>query len=310
MRKKFFITFSWLAAVSIAMSMMPSIKAESIESRTRWVGYAFKGTDSFYDKDVVAYKTGSIASLAVEVKNTHGVRINISVVGVSFDWPKPAAGWYNSTQASKTNPVVLETDETRYFTVNFTTPEITTASTLLHDYTIYVEFFEFTGDSLQRWSKTRAALFGSDKQFFVVYSADQAEARQTADAIDGIVDMLGTPVEWSSAKAGLLWKRAMNETSIAGYYYDLGNFANAKSHYSTASALITQAFDAEQSRGVRLEDAEIKTAEAQAKHFDALANLYNGFSNMWTLIGVALVLFAIGYIIRGFGALRKTAVPT
>jgi hypothetical protein len=30
---------------------------------------------------------------------------------------------------------------------------------------------------------------------------------------------------------------------------------------------------------------------------------------MWTLIGVAAVLFAIGYIVRGLGTLRKPQAP-
>jgi len=313
MRKQFVAMMALLLTASLALSVAVSVQAESIEKDwTTWVNYAFKGTDEFYHKDVVAYKAGSNATLAVAVKNHLALWINVTVVGVSFDWQKPAAGWYNSTQASKSKPVRMKSGETRYFIVNFTVPEITTAYAVVHDYTVYAEGVDELGNPLTGgdWIKTRAALFGADKQYFVVYSADQAEAQQKAEAIDGIKRALGTPVTWSSAKAGLLWKKAMNETSIADYYYDLGNFANAKSHYSAALSLITQAFDAEQTRGVRLEDAEIKSAEAEAKYFDALANLYNGFSNMWTLFGVALVLFAIGYIIRGFATLRKPAVPT
>jgi len=312
--RKLLVTITALLMISsIAVSMMASVKAGSIDSRTNWVGYAFKGTDGFYDKDVVAYKASSLATLAVEVRNTHGVRINVSAVGVSFDWPKPAAGWYNSTEADKTKPIVLEDNEIRYVIVNFTTPDVTTASMVLHDYTVYVEFVEFAGGSLQRWETTRSELFGLDKQYFVVYTADQAQAKQMAESIDGIKKSLGWPttsITWTSTKAGLLWKRAMNETTVAEYYYNLGGFTDSKSHYSAALSLIIQAFDAEQSRGVRLEDAELKSAEAEAKYFDALANFYNGISNMWTLFGVALVLFAIGYIIRGFAVLRKTAAPT
>jgi len=302
-----------LLTTSIALSVAIQVQASSIdENWTTWVNYAFKGTDSFYSKDVVAYKVGSTATLAVAVINDFAPPswINVTVVGVSFDWQKPAAGWYNSTQASSSSPVRLEIGETRYFIVNFTVPDLTTAYMVVHDYKVYAEGVNKDGTSFQ-WTKTRAELFGAGHQYFVVYSADQAQARKSAQTIEVLVTSLGGPsVTWSSAKAGLLWKKAMNQTSIAAFYYGQGDFTNAEKYYSAALVLIDLTFEAEETRGVRLEDANIKLAEGQAKFYDAQANFYNGFSNMWTLFGVALVLFAIGYIIRGFAILRKPAVPT
>jgi len=313
MRKQFVAMIALLLTTSIALSIVVQVQAQSIEEHwTTWVNYNFKGTDSFYGKDVVAYKVGSTATLAVAVKNHLAIWINVTVVGISFDWQKPAAGWYNSTQASKSSPIKLQKGETRYFIVNFTVPDLTTTYTVVHDYTVYVEGVDELSNPLVAadWTKTRTALFGADHQYFVAYSADQAQARKSAQTISVLVTSLGTPVTWSSAKAGLLWKKAMNETSIGEFYYSQGDFSNAEIHYSAALTLIDLAFEAEETRGVRLEDAQIKQVEAQAKRDDALANFYNGFSNMWTLFGVALVLFAIGYIIRGFAILRKPAVST
>jgi len=307
MRKQFYSIIALFSTGVIALSLTISVRAAIEEDWTTWVNYTFKGTDEFYDKDIVAYRVGSNATLAVAVKNHLDKWINVTVVGISFDWQKPAVGWYNSTQASTSTPVRLRSGETRYFIINFTVPEMTTAYSVVHDYTVYVEGVDELGNSLTgaAWAKTREDLFGANKQYFVVYSADQAQAMQSAQTIDGITTALGIPVEWSSAKAGLLWKKAMNETSVAEFHYSQGDFENANTHYSLALTLIDLAFDAEETRGVKLEDAEIKAAEAEAKYFDALANFYNGFSNMGTLLGVALVLFAIGYIIRGFATLRK-----
>jgi len=312
MRKQFVAMIALLLTTPIVLSVAVSVQAAVEKDWTIWVNYAFNGTDDFFDKNVVAYKTGSNATLAVAVKNHLTLEINVTVVGVSFDWQKPAAGWYNSTQASKSQPVKMESGETQYFIVNFTVPDITTAYSVVHDYTVYVEGVDKLGNPLTGadWTKTRTALFGADKQYFVVYSAEQAQAQQSAQTINGIQTSLGTPVEWSSAKAGLLWKKAMNETSMADFYYGQGDFDKANKHYSAGIVLIDLAFEAEETKGVRLEDAEIKSAEAEAKYFDAMANFYNGSSNMWTLFGVALVLFAIGYIIRGFATLRKPAAPT
>lgn len=312
MKKQLVAMIALLLTTSIALSVAVQVQAESIEKDwTTWVNYAFKGTDAFYGKDVIAYKAGSVATLAVAVRNHLDRSINVTTVGISFDWQKPASGWYNSTQASKTNPVRLEIGETRYFIVNFTVPDLTTAYAVVHDYSVYVEGVDELGNPLvvSDWTTTRTALFG-DNQYFVVYSADQAQARKSAQTINVLVTSLGSSVTWSSAKAGLLWKKAMNETSIATFYYGQGDFSNAQTHYSAALVLIDLAFEAEETRGVRLEDAQIKAVEAQAKRDDAIANFYNGFSNMWTLFGVALVLFAIGYIIRGFAMLRKPAAPT
>jgi len=309
MKKTVLVAIALVIGLALTLAAVNSAEAGSIESRTSWVDYAFKGRDDFYDKDVVAYKEGSKAVLAVEVKNHLGSYINVTVVGVSFDWQKPAGGWYNSTQASKTSPLRLEDGETRFMVINFTVPGLSTTYPLVHDYTVYVEFVKSDGTS-DKWTKTRAALFDADKQYFVVFSLEQAQASQRAQAIEGIKDSLGIPVAWSSAKAGLLWKKAMNETSLADYYYNLGDFASANTHYMMALSLIDLAFDAEETRGVRLEDAQIKKAEAEATYFDSLGSFFSGLSSMWTLFGVALVLFAIGYIIKGLAALRKAAAPS
>lgn len=294
---------SLLLTALISSVIIVSVRGESIEATTSWTNYAFKGTDSFYDKDVVAYEAGSTAILAVSVKNDFGARINVSTVGISFDWQKPESGWYNSIQASKENPVALEHDETLYFTVNFTVPSIDVAQTVPHDYTVYVEHVNATGHLVERWEKTRTDLFES-KQYFVVYSIDQAESKQ----MDQIIGGIQAPT-WNTTKAKLLWQRALNESSTADYYYALGDFSQAVVHYGQALSLIDEAFTYEETKGAAFEDAQLNALEVQVKVAEAWANFANGLSNMWTLIGVALVLFAIGYIIRGLPALRRTTVP-
>jgi hypothetical protein len=305
--KKIEVAFMLLLLTSSASSIITvPVRGESIEAMTSWVNYAFKGTDAFYDKDVVAYETGSTAILAVSVKNDFGARINVSVVGISFDWQKPEEGWYNSTQASKQNPVALEHGETLYFTVNFTVPSIEVTQKVPHDYLIYVEHIDANGNLVERWNATRKDLFGAEKQYFVVYSTDQAKSKQMDQIIAGIE---ASPPTWNTTRAKLLWQKAMNESTIADYYYGLGDFTQSVTHYRKALSLIDEAFKAEEARGVASEDADVKLKEANVKATEAWANYANGLSNMWTLIGVALVLFALGYIIRGLAELRRAPVP-
>lgn len=292
---------SLLLAALVSSVIMVSVRSESIEAMTSWTNYAFKGTDSFYNKDVIAYEAGSTAILVVSAKNDFGARINVSVVGISFDWQKPEDGWYNSTQANKENPITLENGETVYFAVNFTVPSIDVAQEVPHDYTVYLEHVNANGNLVERWEETRTDLFGSNNQYFVVYSSHQANSKQ----MDQIIAGIQAPT-WNTTKAKLLWQRSMNESNTADYYYALGDFSQAVVHYGKALSLIDDAFTYEELKGGALEDAQIGALEAQVKVAEAWANFANGLSNMWTLIGVALVIFALGYIIRGLTALRRT----
>ncbi len=298
-----FISLLLIALTSSIITV--SAQGASIEAMTNWTNYTSMGYDSFYDKDVVAYEVESTATLAVNVKNDFGSRINVSIVGIRFDWSKPEDGWYNSTQTSKENPVTLEDDETVYFTVNFTIPSIDVALTVPHDYTIYVEFVNATGSSadVKRWQTSRTDLYGN-KNYFVVYSVDQVKSRQ----MDQIIAGIQAPT-WNSTSGKLLWQRAMNESNTADYYYALGDFIQAHVHYGKALSLIDEAFTHEETKGEALEEAQTNALEAQVKVAEAWANFANGLSNMWTLIGVALVIFALGYIIRGLAVLRRTQVP-
>lgn len=312
--RKIEITFTFLLLSTLVSSLANvSVRGESIEeAMTTWTNYAFTGEDTFYKKtqnirDVVAYQAGSTAMLIVSVKNNLTTPMNVSAVGISFDWQKPEGGWYNSTQASKTNPVVLEPSETIYFTVNFTVPSTDVAQKVPHDYTVYVEHVNATGHLVERKEKTRTELFKADKQYFVVYSADQAASQQINQIIDGIAQ---TPHTWNTTRGRLSWQKAMNESNVADYYYSLGDFTQSAVHYRKALNLINEAFTAEESRGAASEDADVKLKEAKVKETEAWANYANGLSNMWTLLGVALVLFALGYIIRGLAMLRRAQLPS
>lgn len=297
---------SLLLTALISSVIVVSVLGGSIhKDMSSWTNYAFKGTDSFYDDEyVVAYEAASTAMLVVSVKNDFGARINVSAVGISFDWQKPEGGWYNSTQASKESPVALEDGETVYLTVNFTVPSVDVAQEVLHDYTVYVEHVNATGD-LERQNANRT-YFEPDLPYFVVYSANQASSVQMDQIIGGIVRAAPT---WNTTKTELLWQRAMNESSTADYYYALGDFSQAVVHYTKTLGLIDEAFTYEETKGETLKDAQIGALEAQVKLAEAWANFANGLSSMWTLIGIALVLFAFGYIIRGLAALRKTTAP-
>jgi hypothetical protein len=117
------------------------------------------------------------------------------------------------------------------------------------------------------------------------------------------------PNDFNSTKAKISWIKAENETFVAETSYNRGDFGNAKTHFQNAMLMINEAFAAEQAKGGGFDDAQVDLLRAQAESVRASASYFSGLSNMWTLIGVAAVLFAIGYIVRGLGALRKPQTP-
>jgi len=286
-----------LAFGLITTMTVHTAKAE-IES-TSWLGSFFTwGDDSYYGRSVYGYEEGSTATLLVEVENHLATQMNVSQIIVGFDWN------INYTTIL-TEVAVLKAGETRFLTTTLIVPNTTIASNLfLHGYTVYVKHVNATGGLAGTMTKA----YTSDlTRLFAVYSADQADAREISKIISGMV----TPIEgFNSTNANLWWAKATNESKIAEILYKQGDFAGAKEHYNKALNYKNQAFIAEQTTTGGVQDAQLTLIDAQIRSYEATANYLNGLSSMWVLIGVAAVLFAIGYIIRGFATLRKPMPPT
>jgi len=297
MKMKRTLVFAFVVlALGLFSTMVVSPANAEIKSAS-WLGSFFSwGKDNYYGESVYGYEEGSTATLLVEARNHLADPMNVSEIIVGFDWNIN----YTTTLAS---PVALKAGETRFFTVTLTVPNTTIASNLyLHGYTIYVKHVNATGGLVDTMTK---AYTSDANRLFAVYSKDQAGAREMSEIISGVSAPFGG---FNSTTANLLWAKATNETRIAETLYEQGDFAGAKSHYTTALNNKNQAFTTEQTLSGGVQDAQLALIEAQAKSSEAQASYLNGLSNMWVLIGVAAVLFAIGYIIHGFGALRRPSV--
>jgi len=267
-----------------------------------WQAPTFSGHDSFYGAfyDIYGYETGSTATLIVSVENDYreaGVpkTINISAVGVRFDWNDA----YNSTECNLDDPVALEFGNMRTFAVSFSVPSIDEATNqYLHGYIVYVEHVNSTTgpkEVVEVWED-------SNMRFpdFAVYSSEQADAQDLAQMLDAL------PVPtFTSARANLLVYKAQNETSHGDRLYKRGDFNESKGHYGAALSFYSEAFVAEEEYGVKLEDLDIATAEAEVKYFESLGAAVAGLPVMFSLFGVSAVLFGIGYIIKQLGTLKK-----
>jgi hypothetical protein len=298
MKKKPLLLIS-LISWMLFFGIISSTARADITSWT-WLGCAYNGYDSFYRTTVYAYQEKSTATFSVTVYNdfVNGKPVNISALKIGMDWGQN----YTSSMTSSSAPYVIPWHESRVIPIVFTVPNLTQVSSQAqYSYTIYLEHVNAT---------TGPQKVTSLKQFvgtnFVVYSSDQINAQQTKQIIQQM-QLTTSPSSLNSTKAKLLWTEAENETFVAGLLYAQGNFYDAKTHYGTALSLLNQALAAEEAKGGGFDDAQVALLQAQAKSFEATANYMNGLSSMWILIGVAAVLFAIGYIIRGFGSLRKPA---
>lgn len=305
MKNKLLLVVSLLSLTLLLGAISNTVRAATIPPGViqdwKWLGYAYSGSDAFYGASVIAYEEKSTATLSVTVNNNYGKPLNISALSVGLDWGKN----YTSTMTTLDNPFVVPKDEKRVIPIIFTVPNLTVVSNKAqYSYTIYLEHVNST---------TGPKKVVSDKQFigtnFVVYSADQVEAMKTKQIVTQ-TQSTTDPDDFNSTKAKIFWMNARNETFVAGMIYGQGDFAGAKNHYHAALSLISQAFAAEVAKGGGFDDAQVQVLQAQAKSLEASANYFNGLSNMWVLIGVAAVLFAIGYIIRGLGALRKPSVAS
>ncbi|HML03780.1 MAG TPA: hypothetical protein VK487_10495 [Candidatus Bathyarchaeia archaeon] len=295
MKKPIFVLIAFLL---VAAALMPV--HGDIPTRT-WLGTANNGTvDPYYDQSVpvFAYQEGTTAVLAVTVSNTNATSVkgfNVTGVSVSFDWGTT----YTSTQVSATSPITLPFGQSLVFFINFTVPNV--SNLYRHSYTITATY-KFENSSGFLLSGT---YMNSTYHDFVVYSADQAAARNLLNSID---TLLGAPVAFQSAEAKFLIDMALNETSSGNTYYREGNFTLAKQSYTDALNDINTAWSTEQSFQTMNQSLQTEQIQATIAQMNAFASFLNGFSTLWVLLGIGWVLLGIGYIIKWIRT-RRPEVP-
>ena len=251
----------------------------------------------------VVYEHDSTVSLLVPVENdVNSSGLNVSRVIISFDWGQ------NKTLDLSANIAQIGEDETEVFKVTFTASatEVVT-SEWAHDYTIYVEHVNATSGPTKivgTGQRTRAQL---SAELFVVYPTDQADAWELKQMISRIqTNRPFSNLDFNSTVAKLTVYKAENETSTGDALYQRGDFVGAKAHYNAALILYNAAYSAEETLGPKLDDLFTREIEARISNYEASASLASSFSTTSMLLGFAVVLFGIGYVIKQLGTLRKT----
>jgi len=327
MRKKIAMLSSLFLAMIVSMAVISSVRAEirSID----WMGPVFLiKYDVFYDEWVVAYETGTDWSLSVLLRGrVDGMPlvVNVSRITVWFDWGLN----YTYTYAYPLPQVPK--NEQRAFTISNTTAPISMASNMFpHEYMVYVEYAKNT--STRELAGTPFSYsWASFGYKFAVYSSDQKAAMSSEDRYNDIYSTYSSGY-FTSAVAASLRSQAILEDSRGDDYYDIGDFANAKTSYAAAVSKFEQAIAAQESYGGALQEASLNntiasgnamstSANADMKQADAalveanaamvtanatmtqaeaaLTNAYGwyfigiGFAVGWTLMGVGVVVYAL-----------------
>jgi len=246
----------------------------------------------------VVYEHNSTVSLLVQVENdVYSSGLNVSSVIISFDWGQ------NKTLDLSTNIAQIGGNETEVFKVTFTasaTEAVT--SEWAHDYTIYVEHVNATTGPTKivgTWQRARA-------QQFVVYPTDQADAWELNQTIARMAtNRPFSNLAFNSTASKLAVYKAENETSNGDALYARGDFVGAKAHYNAALILYNIAYSTEETLGPKLDDLFTREIESRISNYEASASLASSFSTTSILLGFAIVLFGIGYVIKQLGTLRK-----
>ena len=300
MRKSFL-----LPVAALVLFVLVSIPAYGDIASHTWLGAFYSGYDGYYNRNVVAYQSGSIAVLEVTVQNNRPSPSNISVTRVysTFDW----GSTYNSSQVSASNSALITNGASHTFSINFTVPNVSVASNLyLHSYTIFADYnYKNQSNTSQIiFTRYQSSLFDD----FAVYSSDQASAvdlNRTIQSYPPLVFSSFSNIKINnmtfgsiSAQAEILWNEASNETASAYRYYTEGNFAAAEQSFSNALNDKNQAFAAEQSYLTSLQSLQTQQTQAETSYLNALTSFFNGISTMWVLLGIGWVLLSIGYIVK------------
>ncbi len=296
-----------LSILFVAVILAPMInRVQAGVNQWTWLpGYVYRGYDPYYDPSynypIIAFLNGTTATLKVPVYNGEswmGPSANITAVSLVFDTG------YNVTLSTVVN-ITLYT--TKYFDISFTADTNILSNLWAHTYTIYVDMQDNSGTKYDDyWAYSWSYYYPQYK--FVVYTPEQKDIMDLEAKIDEYEDNY-EPEDFQTIEGRLLAVQALVESDLGYDYYMRGNFTEAQAHYETAIILYEQAFDAEESKGTAMEDAQLdaiqKEANATVKQADAAMLQAEALMNQaygYLLLGLGFVLIGIGAIVYG---LRK-----
>ncbi len=288
------ISVLWLATPFLSV---PRANAFHDGLSVELTGTMIKGTDKFFDTIVTAAREGSIVTFNAKIMMSSLAGQRNLTIGVKFDW---MTGWVNASNANPASTLAATKDQYVTATVSVTMPTLTGQfagyNLYLHDWVLQVWSNKTNtpitkdtciGDIAGAPLAGCVPFFGGD---FAIYSTVQADGIALREEAENKIDHLtsrltipfgfASPPGWSKATADV--SQADAELGLGDSYYDVGDFASAKTHYQNALNLANSA-------------ASGLGGGESANYAGALMT-----STGWLLGGVAAILLGLG----GFMYLR------
>jgi len=297
--KKTKITTIVLITLVAALALTSIRPAQAYITNYVWTPpYAYYGYDSYYDEYIVAYLNGSTVKVKVLVDSSYYSYVNLTSVGIYFDWGTNANKTLITTAQVKLNQIVS-------FDVTFTANINEAPNTWAHTYTVYVKY--------ENPYHVNDTMTYSYSYRYVVYTQDQKDYNDLWDTYDGYHNSM-PPYYFNTIQGRMLATQAVAEAYTSSSLHDRGDFAGAKTHINNSVSLYKQALDYEGTHGTEMQDAEMNAtlteANAAETEADAAMLTAQGVSNQaygYILFGLGWVLIGLGVIIFG---MRKPKPPT
>ena len=251
-------------------------------------GTVIKGTDKFFDTTVTAAREGSVVNFYTKIVMSSLAGQRNLTLGVKFDW---MTGFVNASNANPTSTLAATKDQYVTAAVSVTMPMLTVQyvgyNLNLHTWELRVWSGKLnSANATAGCSDTGilAACASTSGGGFAIYSTAQADGITLREEAEDKIDHLSArltlptaatpPAGWSKATADV--SQADAELGLGDSYYDVGDFAAAKTHYQNALNLANSALSA-------LGGGE------SADYVGALMS-----STGWLLGGVAAILLGLG----------------
>lgn len=279
--KKQLLILALLVAIALTPMIKPAAAAPHVQS-VQWLAPLFSGYDSYFDTTVLAYEAGSTANMLVRVHNDYATASSDMKIKVFMDW---------MTSNVTTDEVTVEGGGYYTFTVAVPIAATSDASNLyLHSYVVYYVYTT----SADPPSIIDAVYSTGDN--FAVYSADQADIKDTTRQLDA---MGGYGYIYVTATARDLLIKAGTEKSLGAQTYENGEFATSLTHYKNALNYTQTGISTDITKMTLIEDTVI--------------GVLDSMKGSMSMMGYGSLLFGIGFLFIGIGviiySLRKPRSP-
>jgi hypothetical protein len=302
MKEKVLLLCSVLMALAVVSAIQPA-QAEAV-NRGSWIAPAYAGTDAFYGGvQIVAYKTGTTATLAVLITNTLFPTATMSgaYMLVLMDWA--------TTNATSGAPVDIPANQFHLFEVSIPVPDTTTASNLyLHSFRVWIRYSHPVAgvSTMEHWEITADPNMPTSNNF-AVYSADQLDYQNLRRQVMALGNtylalpagmILGMGMGMTS-DAKDSWAKAAVEAALGDISYLQGSFSDAKTHYDTALN--------------HTQDAITSDVEKTASFEDSVIGFVDAGKSCLSMLGIAFPIFGVGFLLMGIGVviylIRRSKPP-